>query len=232
MEAFFDNVLRWLTSYSTGIFILLGLGILIYLRKFIIGLRDWQRSVFGLERNLARRKLVTAFTGLVLLLLLVVGEFLVTTVIGPQIPIQTAERVATINPLATPTTTLSAETSGEISPLTTPTIFQVDLESNCVEGVLQITDPENGERVSGIVEISGTVNVPDFGYYKYEYSTIGTVNWITIAAEDQLKLDEVLGYWNTSELTPGPYLLQIVPLDNVGQALIPCIISVEVIPEE
>jgi hypothetical protein len=232
MDAFFDNVLRWLTSYSTIVSILLGIGILIYIRKFIIGLREWQKSVFGLEKNLARRKLVTAFSGLILLLLLFVGEFLLVTVIGPQMPAQSSERVATINPVVTPTVTLIVDESQEMIPQITPTVFQESLESACVEDVLEITSPENGERVAGVVEITGTVNVPNFGYYKYEYSTIGTINWITIAAEDQLKLDEVLGYWNTTELTPGPYLLQIVPLDNVGETLPSCIISVEVVAEE
>ena len=106
------------------------------------------------------------------------------------------------------------------------------LESSCLEGVLEITSPEEGEQVSGTVELIGTVNIEDFGSYKYEYSTTGAVNWITIAAGNQLKLDESLGFWYTSSLVPGPYLLQLVPLDNIGEELTPCIIQVEVVTEE
>ena len=232
MNGFLDNVLRGLISFSTGIFILLGIGVLLYLRKLILSLGEWKKSVFGLERNIAGRKLISASTGLTLLILLIIGEFLLVTIIGPQMPVPSVESVATINPLATPTTTLSPNETLQLSIQTTPTISQDALQSDCEEGILEIVAPANGERVSGIVEIIGTVNVEDFGYYKYEYSTTGTINWITIAAEDQLKLNENLGNWNTSELIPGPYLLQVVPLNNVGETLPSCIIGIEVISEE
>jgi hypothetical protein len=161
-----------------------------------------------------------------------IGEFLLVVVIGPQMPEQHAERIIEFNPLATATATFSVEEPQNPLSTVTVAVMEETLESNCIEDVLEITSPGDGETVSGIVEIIGTVNVEDFGYYKYEYSTIGTINWITIAAEDQLKLDETLGNWNTFDLTPGPYLLQVVPLNNAGESLPPCIIRVEVIDEE
>jgi len=232
MNSFLDSVLRGLVSFSTGIFVLLGIGALVYLRKLILSIAEWRRAVFGLERNIAGRKLISASTGLTLIILLMVGEFLLVTVISPQLPASSVTSGANMDPMATPTTTLSADQSQPASPQSTPTISQEALQSECEEDVLEISSPANGERVSGIVEIIGTVNVEDFGYYKYEYSTTGTINWITIAAEDQIKLDETLGNWNTSELVPGPYLLQVVPLNNVGEAMPSCIIGIEVISEE
>lgn len=232
MDTFIDNILRGLITFGTGIFILLGIGILIYLRKFIISLHEWQQSVFGLEQNIAKRKLVSATTGIALLILLMIGEFLLVVVIGPQMPEQHAQRITEFNPLATATATISVEESQIPSSTVTAGVMEETLESNCVEDVLEITSPGDGETVSGIVEIVGTVNVEDFGYYKYEYSTIGTINWITIAAEDQLKLDELLGNWNTFDLTPGSYLLQVVPLNSAGESLAPCIIRLEVVNEE
>ena len=86
--------------------------------------------------------------------------------------------------------------------------------------------------VDGELKIPPTIEVCATGSYKYEYSTTGAINWVTIAAGNQLKLEESLGYWYTSELVPGTYLLQLVPLNNVGEELIPCIISVEVVTEE
>lgn len=232
MDAFLNNVLRGLITYSVGIFVLLGLGVLIYLRKFLLGLREWQASVFGLERSIAVRKLVSATTGLTLLLLLIIGEFLLVTIVGPQMPSQGMNVTPTVDPFATPTATLSENAELADTPQPTPTIGQETLVSECVEGVLEITSPEDGEEVSGTVEIIGTVNITDFGSYKYEYSTTGAVDWVTIAAGNQLKLDENLGFWFTSDLNPGTYLLQLVPLNNVGDELTPCIITVEVIPEE
>jgi hypothetical protein len=232
MNAFLDDILRGLTTYSTGIFFLLGLGLLIYLRNFISGLREWQGSVFGLEKDLAQRKLISAATGLTLVLMLLIGEFLLITVIRPQMSQVPDEQNRVTSPLVTSTPTLSSVDNQTPEPVLPPAFDQEDLVSECVEEVLEITSPINGEQVSGTVELIGTVNVEDFGSYKYEYSTTGTINWITIAAGNQLKLDESLGFWYTSALTPGPYILKLVPLNNMGEELTPCIISVEVVLEE
>jgi len=232
MDAFLNSILRGLITYSVGIFILLGLGILIYLMKFLSGLQEWRRSVFGLERDLAQRKIISATTGLTLLVLLMIGEFLLVTVIGPQMPGQPESVTSPGDPLATPTVTLSVEESQNPATLAAPAEEQPSLESECIDEVLEITSPEDGQAVSGTVEIIGSVNVENFGSYKYEYSTTGEINWITIAAGNQLKLDESLGSWFTSALTPGTYYLQLVPLNNAGDELTPCIISVEVVLEE
>jgi len=232
MDELINNIIRGLITYSFGIFILLGVGFLIYLRKFILGLQDWRASVFGLERDIAKRKLVSASTGLILLILLFIGEFLLITVLGPQLPAYTTATAPTNNPIITPTTTLSSAESGASERKPTPTIGQESLISECLEEILEITSPADGDDVSGTVEILGTVNVEDFGSYKYEYSTTGAIDWVTIAAGNQLKLDENLGYWYTSALQPGIYLLQLVPLNNVGDELTPCIITVEVVTEE
>lgn len=234
MEALLQNVLRGLVTYRTGIFILLGLGILVYLRMFIIGLGEWQRSVFGLERRVAQRKLISASTGLLLLFMLVIGEFLLVTVVEPRMPAQPTQAQVIVNPAGFPTVTLTAD--GVEPELAAPTVDvfsgQTDLVSECIEDVLEITFPADGDRVSGSIEVIGSVNVDNFGSYKYEYSTTGTINWVTIAAGNQLKLDEIIGFWFTSTLVPGPYLFRLVPLNNAGEEMTPCIVTVEVFQEE
>lgn len=232
MDVFLNNVLRGLIAYRLGIIAFLGLGILIYIRKFILSLREWQKSVFGLERKVAQRKLISASTGLTLLLFLLIGEFLLVTIIGPQMPSQALSITPTIDPFASPTATLSDEAAVSITPQPTATIGQDSLVSECTEGILQISSPAEGEEVSGTVEIVGTVNISNFGSYKYEFSTTGAIDWVTIAAGNQLKLNENIGLWYTSDLAPGTYLLRLVPVNNLGEELTPCIISVEVVFEE
>jgi hypothetical protein len=83
VDTFLNSILRGLITYQIGIFIILGLGFILYLRQFLKGLSAWRESVFGLERNLAQRHLFSALTGLVLLFLLVLGEFLLVVVIKP-----------------------------------------------------------------------------------------------------------------------------------------------------
>jgi hypothetical protein len=232
MTEFLDSVLRGLITYHIGIFILLGLGILVYLRKFIIGLREWQNSVFGLERELARRKLISSSTGVVLLMMFIVGEFLLATVVGPRMPALSVESAMKTDTLTTPTVTLSARDEDSTTVLSAATAIQESLVSECIADTIEITSPADGEEVSGTVELIGSVNVQNFGSYKYEYSATGTINWVTIAAGDQLKLNESLGFWYTSALPPGSYLLRLVPLDNTGENMTPCIIRVEVVAEE
>jgi hypothetical protein len=232
MDALLQSVLRGLITYRTGIYILLGLGILLYLRKFIFGLREWQGSAFGLERKIAQRKLISASTGLILLFLLFLGEFLLVTIIDPQMPLQPTEISSMINPPADPTTTFPPDEAQVDLPAGEDSVEQPDLVFECIEDVVEITYPADGDTVSGTVEVIGSVNVDNFGSYKYEYSPTGNINWVTIAAGNQLKLDESIGFWYTSALTPGTYLLQLVPLDNVGEALTPCIVTVEVFIEE
>ncbi|MCB2202811.1 hypothetical protein KQH56_02270 [bacterium] len=227
MSNLLNSILRGLVTYSVGIFIVLTIAILVYARRFVTALKEWQKSVFGLERSLAQRKLVKSTTGLTLLLLLVIGEFLAVTVLGPQMPSIELALTPTIDPFATATSTLTAAEQGP-TPIPTPTVGQESLVSECIEGVKEFTSPFDGDTVSGTVELIGSVNVENFGSYKYEYSQTGAVSWTTIAAGNQLRLDESLGFWYTSSLTPGTYLLQLVPLDNTGAEMVPCIISVEV----
>jgi hypothetical protein len=232
MDALLQSILRGLITYRTGIYILLGLGILLYLRKFMIGLREWQLSVFGLERKIAQRKLISASTGLILLFLMVLGEFILVTIIEPQMPLQPTEISSMINPLADSTATLSSDEVQMALTAEEDRVEQSDLVFECMEDVLEITYPADGDTISGTVEVIGSVNVDNFGSYKYEYSPTGNINWVTIAAGNQLKLDESIGFWYTSALTPGTYLLQLVPLNNVGESLTPCIVTVEVFVEE
>jgi len=231
MDNFLNNILRGLVDYGIGIFVVLILGFLVYIRKFLLALKSWQRSVFGLERSMAQSQLVASTTGLALLLFLIIGEFLIVTIIGPRMPSIQVNATPTTDPFATLTTTVIAEEE-QATPVPTATIGQESLVSECVPGEVEITSPADGSTVSGTVEIVGSMYTDNFGSYKYEFSPTGAISWTTIAAGNQLKLDEPLGYWYTSSLTPGVYLLQLVPLDNEGNDLTPCIISVEVVSEE
>ena len=238
MDMVLQKVLRGLVTYRAIIYILLGVGILVYLRMLIIGVMEWKKSVFGLERRIAQRRLVSASTGLILLFLLLVGEFLLVTLIEPRMPAQSSESQVSVDPLVVPTTTLQLDENPNSRTLpvvegSDASVEQGELVFECVEDQVEITEPTDGGTISGTVEIFGSVYDDNFGSYKYEFSPVGNINWITIAAGNQLKLHESIGFWYTSELTPGRYLLRLVPLDNTGKELMPCIITVEVVaPKE
>jgi hypothetical protein len=78
------------------------------------------------------------------------------------------------------------------------------------------------------VDLVGTADVPNFGFYKYEVATAGMENWTTISAGDKPVRNGILGELNTTILANGDYFLQLVILDNVGKTLEPCVIAIRV----
>jgi hypothetical protein len=76
----------------------------------------------------------------------------------------------------------------------------------------------------------GTVDIPNFGFYKYEIAPAGSDTWATIAAGRSVVKDGPLGRWDTSALTPGDYQVRLVVVDNQGTILSPCVVPVRVIP--
>jgi hypothetical protein len=189
--------------------------------------REWRDSVYGLEREFALRRLGQATAAAFFILALVFVEFFIATFIAPSLPATDILATPTLDLLLTPANTLSPEqaTQAALSPVTQAAPSGM---SGCVPDQIMITAPEPGDEVSGTVEISGTANVPNFGFFKYEIAPMGSQNWATISAERTPKVNGVLGQWNTSSLTNGFYFLRLVITDNVGVALEPCVIAVRV----
>ena len=90
--------------------------------------------------------------------------------------------------------------------------------------------PENGETIKDIVEIIGSADIPNFGFYKFEMAAISDISWLTIQAGETITQTGRLGYWDTTRLSPGEYGLRLVVTDNQGQSTEPCMIQVRVDP--
>lgn len=223
-----NYVIRFLAEFEVPIYLLLGIVALIYLRRILMALEEKRSAIFGLEREAAQRKVVSASTVLILVGLLTVGEFVVATFLAGELAQEPTFATATIEVLTTPTVTLGPPPEGATP---TPTLYpQVQLEgieSNCINDVLEIESPEHLSEVSGVVELIGSVNTENFGSYKYEYSTM-EANWQTIAAGSVVRIDESLGNWYTNDLEPGEYMLRLVALDNDGVEQSACVIQVSI----
>jgi len=219
---------RTLASYEPLIYIALAIGGLFAFRRMWRSWREWRDSVYGLEREFALRRLGQATAAAFFILALVFVEFFIATFIAPSLPATDILATPTLDLLLTPAETLSPEqaTQAALSPVTQPVPSGM---SGCVPDQIMITAPEPGEPVSGTVEITGTANVPNFGFYKYEITPRGMQNWATISAEREPMVNEVLGSWNTTSLTNGDYFLRLVVTDNVGVSLEPCVIAVRVV---
>lgn len=227
-----EELLAFLEKYEVWIYFLLGIIAFVYFQKLISAWREWQGTVFGLERESAQRRFSTSLTILILLVLFVAVEFVIVSFVAPSYPKLASLATPTLDVLATPTVTLPEAIAGEkasITQETTVTVTVVTLQEGCISGQIEWTYPKPGDTISATVELKGTVNVPNLGYYKYEYSKPGEDVWKPIAAGNQAKVDGQIGFWNTSQVEQGDYLLRLVVADNQNNLFPACKIPVRVV---
>lgn len=221
-------VYRSLDAYEPLIYISLAILGLFVFRRMWVSWREWRDSVYTLEREFALWRLgrVTALGFLVLGLFFV--EFYIATFIAPSLPASDLLTTPTLDLLASPQSTLAPvdSTQAAIAPVTQPVQNGM---SGCVADKIMITSPKSGDEVKAVVNLIGTADIPNFGFYKYEVTPIGSENWATVSAEREPKKDELLGTLNTLSLSNGDYFLRLVITDNVGNSLEPCVIAVRVL---
>jgi hypothetical protein len=140
------------------------------------------------------------------------------------LPLGTAGTAGTAGPAGTP----GALGSGVANQTQQPTVV-VKLTEGCTPGAVEWSSPKTGDEISGKVQLLGTVNIPNLGFYKYEYSQPGTDVWSTIAAGNKNIVNDLLGNWDTTLLVPGDYLLRLVVADNQNQLLPACVVSVRIV---
>ena len=221
------DIIRSLAKAETLVYIVLAAIMLYTLRNLWRAWRETRGAVFVLEREVAMRKLTSSITALVFLIALAFVEFVLATFIAPALPAASLLSTPTVNLLVVPTGTLSPEFATAIAQ--TAQAPSLAGTSGCIPGQMVITSPRAGAEVTGQVELVGTVNTSNFGFYKYEVSLEGTQVWSTIRAERTLKNNEPLGVWDTTELAPGNYLIRLIVVDNEGNSLEPCIVPVKVV---
>jgi hypothetical protein len=162
----------------------------------------------------------------VLVLVFMCGIFIVATFVVPTIPITDILPTPTIDLLATPASVNPS--ANALAPMTPVAAAPVAGSQGCVPGQLEVTSPKPGDEVGGVITLVGTVDLPNFGFYKYEVALRGTDTWTTISAQSEAKRNEDLGVLNTAVLTPGDYLLRVVVLDNSTQVIGTCIITIRI----
>lgn len=225
-----DEAISFFRAFELWIYLLLGLGGLYYLRKFILAWQELQGASFGLERESAQSRLNQSASALVLLLTMAVAEFVLVSFIAPAMPGAASLPTPTLNLLATATITLPAAApqpfgTAVATPLLVP---ELPSGSGCIPGQLEVTLPNAGEEVSGVVPVVGTASIPNFGFYKFEIKRPSETIWLTIQAGNTPVQGGKLGDWDTTRLSPGDYQLGLVVVDNQAQASQPCIVQVRV----
>lgn len=217
-----------MNEYEILFYVVGGIIILIAAQRTFVAWREWSTSIFGLEKEHTQRKFNQGLSILVFSVLVIVSLFVVNTFITPTVPGIQQLATPTIDITQQPPTNTPAPTAVITGEGFIPTIASY-LSRGCIPGQLDWTDPTNGDSISGIVELKGTVNVENLGFYKYEYSPTGSDRWTTIAAGNTIIIDEPLGgAWDTSSLVPGNYELRLVVNDNLNNPIPACLIQVTV----
>ncbi len=223
-----EEILSFLRAFEILIYLGLGGFGLIFLVRFSQAWQELRGAAFGLERDGAQARLNQAASALVLLLTMAIVVFVMVSFVAPAMP--GGLPTPTLNLLATATTTLppdGALLGGEAPPATGQPQVAV-LGEGCIAGQIEISMPKPGEQVSGIVPVVGAASIPNFGFYKFEIKRPNETIWLTIQAGNAPKVNDKLGDWDTTRLSPGEYQLGLVVVDNQAQALPPCVVQVRV----
>lgn len=223
-----EAVLRFFVRYAPLVYMLLAMGLVFGIHRLVQARAAWREAIYGLERELASRRTVQAVTTLTLIGVFALAEMVLVVFLAPNVPALSLIGTPTLNPIALPTETLSAEflaTPAEAIPGEPPPL---PLDP-CIPGQIAITSPKALDELRGQVRLEGSADIPNFGFYKYEFAPQGSDNWTTVQANRTPVRDGELGSWDTSEIVPGDYLLRLVVTDNQGNALPACVLPVRIL---
>lgn len=221
---------KFLASYEVLIYILLAIGAMFSFRWLLRSWAEWQTAVYKLEKEFSIRRIGQAGAISLMLVILFCFEFSMTSFIIPGLPAQVFITTQTLDFISTPTGTLSADMLTAFAGA--PSEPGAANASGCVPGQLDLTSPEAGAEIKGTIDLVGTVNIANLGFYKYEVAPAASDTWATISAGRAIVSEASLGRWDTTALTPGDYRLRLVVTDNQGNALPPCIVPVRVVPAQ
>lgn len=226
-----EETLHFLEKYELWIYILAGTVGLFYLRRLVVAWGQWRGALYGLEREGAQRRFSAAMTALILIAMFMMAEFVLVSFVSPALPQSLALPTPTLDLVSTPTGTPGPGDSTPGAPTPNSLALATVPAGQCAAGQLEWEQPRAGDEIYGTVSLVGTVNIPNFGFYKYEYSQPGSDTWTTIAAGNQVRIGQEIGSWNTSAEVPGDYLLRLVAVDNDQQTLPACVIPIRIVPE-
>jgi hypothetical protein len=250
--AFFVQLLA---NYAGLIYIALIVGAVFYVREILVARQDLQQSLYSLEREAANSRFWRGILMLGLLGLIAVAIFVLSTVVAPQVATEEGAVTPTpafTLPTNTPTPTFQPTPTRTPRPPTatpgtpTPTVANAlpaastltstpPPAAQCPDPNVQITAPVAGQVFAGEIQVRGTARAANFAFYKLTLNGPAT-NGVTQTAGDVVRTpveNGVLGAIDATNLLgqPGVYIVGLVVVDNTGNELPHCDVSIVVQPQ-
>jgi hypothetical protein len=233
------DIIQLIVDYSVWLYVLCGLGILVYFRSVLRARGERKASLFTLEREAASSRAVRGLAGMFIFISLAGSVFFVEEMVAPRIPepIEADDETAvktvfliTPTPVdavptasATPPPTDTPEPTATATRIRLPTIPPTPEPTSApvavCSGIAQITSPGVGAVLSGQVTIYGTAAAPDFNFYKVEYHRQGEPEdaWHSLSdIHPQQVSNGPLDVWNVSSFPAGSYRLKLTVVDITG----------------
>lgn len=230
------DVIQLIVDYAIWLYVLCGLGVLIYLRSILLARREQKAALFTLEREAASSRAARSLVGMFIFISLAGLIFFVEEMLAPRLP-ETVEQddetaIETVF-LSTPTSDAPTPTMApptptpeppptatrRIFPTPAPTPTATPLPVADCSNIAQITSPRVNATLSGQVSIYGTAAAPDFNFYKIEYHREGEPAnaWHSISDVHRNQVTNgLLDVWNVSTFPPGNYRLKLTVVDITG----------------
>lgn len=245
-----------LANYAGLIYIVLGVGVVFYIREILAARQDLQQSLYSLEREAAGSRLWRSVMMLGVLGLIALTTFVLATVVEPQLQAEVARATPTAAftlPTNTPTPTFQPTPTRTPRPPTAtpgtppPTLMGVGAPAeaptptappapvaSCPDPNVQIVAPVAGQAFSGVIQVRGTAQADNFAFYKLTLNGPAT-NGATQTTGDVVRTSVdggVLGEIDPANLLsqPGVYVIGLVVVDNTGNELPHCAVSIVVQP--
>lgn len=246
METILPRAVEWVEAYALWVYLVCGLAFLICLRAIIVARSQKKNAIFKLEREMAMSRESRAFSAAALLLGVVLAVTGLKFGIAPSVEVLPATPTATATsfifddpptrevPTETPTEVVATATRRVIIrvPTPRPPTSTPAPQVVCADPNVCITSPAAGAQVSGVVQVLGTANIPQFQFYKLEYGLGADPDtWhSTSDIHRQPVVNGVLDTWNATGFPAGAYKLRLTVVDITGNFAPPYEISVNVTP--
>lgn len=232
IAAFVEGNERWL-------YLLLGFVGLWCLRNFWLAQHRFRMGTYLLEREAAIRDRTFALSILVLVLAASGLVYMTDMHISPNLDVllslqskDESSVLITREPTVTPQVLLLLP--GQSTPVLAGTVTPVPPNTpvpaagvGCNNLLAVIVSPLPGAVLSGIVDVQGTADIPNFAFYVLEISTFGD-NWLNVHTSNESISSGLLGEWDSTRHGSGEHALRLVVYNADGAFVEPCIIPISI----